>query len=149
MSYDVVATKTLIAERIADGEAKIAAIWNEAANPRPEAIAAHDVDQLRACIRANFGSFECRGIVKEISTEQYAPGFVTKGVNMTPAQIRSLFRMAGLPMIDADWHGHCADCIYGPDRGYSQPCAGCGSYHPCFTPKATSRAALSKADATS
>lgn len=66
--------------------------------------------------------------------------YVATSVVITRPLAEAVLAAAGVPVVDAQWFGACADCKFsderGNDRGWGSPCSGCGTNHPAFTPKA-------------
>lgn len=74
--------------------------------------------------------YQITGVAEEVEFS-----FTTTNIEMRVETYKELLEVFGVPVVATEWHGSCDDCVFGPDRGYSAPCGGCGSGHPCFTPK--------------
>lgn len=129
-------------ERFVDGKAAVLRIFQHLL-PSGKAVTLSPelADALRALLlETSVYSWAYRGSVSYVAGDIPKTGSSgATGVFIPADTLTDLMNALGLPHIQSEPHGPCKTCVFAlPDgraRGWSGPCSGCGTGHPCYLPK--------------
>jgi hypothetical protein len=128
-------------ERIAQGRADVLRLMATRL-PRPEdpvSISSELAAGLRQALAENGAYMGVERGRVSLSTEPFKPGSGSPGVFIPADVYARLLNELGMPRFNSEPHGSCATCVFarpdGSDRGWSGPCSGCGTGHPCYVPR--------------